>query len=380
MSKIIQGKQVDATDLSNMLSKIKELFARDDYKGFFDMVYPNKSGYVPNTDNPFNMIDGIYNQINDNIRNKHDKLLKNDVHVKLELYYLQYIKELFSRIIKTHQAILKIKVLNVVNGVGTDSDKLKRIHSEILNGYKYRLHELNNAINHFYLRPDTYGDLGVVPVLDEEEFYEDVEREYIRAIDEHESLTQGYSNHHERLKELSNRINLEVAGDEILYEKAMNQEYVKRMKINRDKLDDIYKKITKENNHEDILNNVFKESMLINMGVDPDEAREKIFTITEDELVGMGFTSEEVEFFMPKKTIKEEEPQLTPLSSTSSYMTATEDEPFYDASSEYIGGKQKRKKKYNKNKKTKKKQQKKRRNTRKNYCPNSATIKSKTSR
>uniref|UniRef100_A0A6C0BVF8 Uncharacterized protein n=1 Tax=viral metagenome TaxID=1070528 RepID=A0A6C0BVF8_9ZZZZ len=364
-SKIINGKPPNSIiDLSNMLTQIKELLSRDDYEGFFNLFYQKaKPGYGrPDSVSPFDMTEDIRGIIDENIRDRGDKLLKKGGH---GLYYFQYIKELFLRIIKIRQDILKINILKALNGGGMDLDKLKRIGSEQYFYYE-RIRSLNRDIIDIMNQGEvSYFLNGVIAELDEEEFGVNLEREYIRVIDEYDTLING-----DRLRELSKRINLEVSGDEILYEKEMNQESMKQRKINREKLDDIYKKIIEENKPEDIFNNAMKEYMLINQGIKPSDAHNKIFTITEDELVSLGFTPEEVEFFMPKKTTKKREPQLSPLSSTSSYMTApelTEDEEFYDASSEYIGGKQRRKKKSNK--KSKKKQQKKRqkrRNTRKN--------------
>jgi hypothetical protein len=116
------------------------------------------------------------------------------------------------------------------------------------------------------------------------------------------------------------------------------------------KFEDIYKKITEEHM------SLSREEMIENFRKNLEDVREK----NQKAVDAKKKAAEEA--LLPNS-----DSLISPLSSTSSYMTATEDEQFYDASSEYLGGKERRKKKSNK--KSKKKQQRKRqkrRNTRKN--------------
>lgn len=286
------------------------------------------------------LINPIYGEINTAIREMgynifigHSIAIKDKKYNVSQLYFLQYTRELFSRIIKIS---LDISLIN--RGKYRFDVDFKMLMSNVskIKGYEYVV-EQN---------------------LEDEEFDTDFETQYIKLIDAYDALVHGYSHPYEHQnKELFNRIYL--LEDETLRDKLVNEEYIKKRKNDREKLDDIYKKIIEENKPEDIYHNAVKEDLLILRGIPPDEAREKIYTTTYDDLIAMGYEDELNSagiFKLNEKITKE--PQLTPISSTSSYMTADE-EPFYDASSEFTGGKR-----HNKNKKSNK-HRKSKRNSRK---------------
>jgi hypothetical protein len=118
------------------------------------------------------------------------------------------------------------------------------------------------------------------------------------------------------------------------------------------KFEDIYKKITEEHtslSREEMIDEFRKNNEVLMKNYEEQRRKNKeAFVAAQRKAVEL-----------PKP-----DSSISPLSSASSYMTATDDEPFYDASSELTGGKRRYKKKKS-NKKSKKNPQRKKRKTRK---------------